>query len=109
MTILDDPDDSSLASIRAALRGPDAEMKLEALRALRDNCRELLNQYRAAGIPNSSAEAIASEMNRIINEYFVGAAKVLSAEEYERAFGFHPGEVINLVNPAMLAAPEQQR
>jgi len=109
MTILDDPDDSSLASIRAAVSGPDAEMKLDALRALRDNCRELLNQFRDAGVRNLPAEAVASEMNRIINQYFIGAAKVLSAEEYERAFGFRPGEVINLVNPEMLPGPKQQR
>ncbi len=95
-------DDEFEKRAREVLKSPDASQRLRHLLELRTTTLRTAEAMRS----RLSADMVApsgAELNAHYNEVLRQAASILTVTEYRELFGFEPGEMVNLVDPAMVA------
>lgn len=96
-------DDEFERRAREVLNGPEASERLQRLLDLRRATLRTGEGMRSR-VQNDMVAPSAAELNAHYNEVLRQAASILTFAEYRELFGFEPGEVVNLVDPEMVAS-----
>jgi hypothetical protein len=94
-------DDEFEVHARQVLSGAAAADKLQALFNLRAELRAEISRFQARVRTRNAPDA--DELNRVYNDYFARAAKLLGRDDYQKLFGVPAGKAPNLVDPAMMS------
>jgi hypothetical protein len=100
-------DDEFEVHARQVLSGAKAADKLQALLNLRAQLLAEISGFRDRVRTKNAPSA--EELNRVYNDYFARAAKLLGREDYRKVFGVPAGEAPSIVDPAMMPASTRRK